>query len=464
MNWTIRDILASRYLTAKFFGNKNVLTQNIHSVIIDSRKIEAGSLFVAIEGERYDGHDFLDDVFAKGALAAIVSRDWWTNKRSESEDRAFVVVEDTLNTLQKMARNYKRRIAPKVIALTGSNGKTTTKEMIANVLDAAYKVHKTEGNLNNHIGVPLTLLAMQPGIEVAVVEMGTNHFGEIKKLCEIAEPEFGLITNIGRAHTEFLQDIDGVRRAKGEIFEAIAETGTACVYIDDPNVVQAARDAKIRKEVTYGFSAEAEIRGENLHLGDDGCARFEFSGKIFSIGVPGMHNAGNALAAIALAQLLKIDLDSTHQALARPVAVSGRMRRLEIGGRIVIDDAYNANPESTRAALDFLHTLPGSGARFAVLGDMLELGEQAVADHCSVLEYGLAYKNIAQILLHGTLMQQAFKKIKNRSNKIRLFKEKSKIAEYLFEASTIGDVVLVKGSRGAKMEEVLSDFEKLAGD
>ncbi|MFQ5629098.1 MAG: UDP-N-acetylmuramoyl-tripeptide--D-alanyl-D-alanine ligase [bacterium] len=461
MNWTISDILASEGFSAQFSGKKKRLKQDIHSIKIDSRKVADGDIFVAVKGERFDAHDFLDDVFANGALAAVVNTSWWRKHQSEMPDCAFLIVNDTLDALQKIARAYRRLLSPKIIALTGSNGKTTTKEMIANVLAMKYKFHKTEGNLNNHIGVPLTLLAMKPGVELAVVEMGTNHFGEIEKLCEIAEPDLGVITNIGKAHTEFLQDIDGVRRAKGELFEAIAETGAACVNIDDPNVVQAARDAKPRKEITYGFNAAADIRGENLHLGDDGCARFECENMKFRVGVPGLHNAGNALAVLALVRYFEIDFEIAQQKLNEPVAVSGRMRKLKIGGRIVIDDAYNANPESVRAAFEFLSAFLCAGARIAVLGDMLELGEQAIEDHRAVLEYGLAHDNIECIMVHGKLMSAAFKKLDGKRDRLIFFAEKSRIAHHLMKTTKSGDAILIKGSRGAKMEDVLAEFEKM---
>lgn len=457
MNWTYNDIVQNARIPLTWKGAEALLRQPVQRVCIDSRQVQPGDLFVAIKGERYDGHDFVAHAFQAGAGIALVQESWYAENKQHFPGQAFLITPDTLQALQEMATLYRRRVAPRVIGLTGTNGKTTTKEMMARVLATKYRVHKTTGNLNNHIGVPLTLLSMDEQTEVAVVEMGANHFGEIAALCRIAEPDIGLITNIGRGHTEFLQDVDGVRRAKGELFAAIAESGTACVNLDDPNVVRAAKESGVRRMVTYGFAPGADVQASALELDDTGCARFVLRGLQYRPGVPGLHNAGNALAALAVGTLLGVDLQACRAALAQTLAAGGRTQRLEIAGRIVIDDTYNANPESMRAALEFLQALPAAGRRFAVLGDMLELGEQQVEAHREVLAYA-AGSAIDAILVHGPLIQQAAEQL--TGSRIQIFGNKTDIADFLSENTRPGDVILAKGSRGSHMEDVLDGLTR----
>lgn len=461
MDWTLAELLERCNLPVEHISRKESLQEPVAGISIDSRRIGAGELFVAIRGEHFDGHDFVRDAFSKNASAAVVTREWFSGQAGREWIGAhnFIVVEDTLQALQHMARMYRRKINPVIVALTGTNGKTTTKEMIANVLATQCVVHKTSGNLNNHIGVPLTLLAMRPPVDVAVIEMGTNHFGEIAALCEIAEPDAGLITNIGRGHIEFFGDIAGVRKAKRELFEWVAQNGLAFVNLDDAQVKLAAGEAGIQKQVTWGFSQEAQIRGERLELDQQGFPVFQWNGQRIKVGVPGLHNAGNALAAIAVGTHFQIHAANIAAALQQPIDVSGRMRRLEVAGRIIIDDSYNANPESTRAALRFLKHFPATGQRYAILGDMFELGEAAPEAHREVLTFAIE-QEIEHIYLTGEQMQKAGSQIQAGASEVRAFSDKVEIAEKLIRESEPGDVILVKGSRGMKMEEVVQRFEE----
>ena len=459
MNWTLAEIIEASEIDIRFEGNADLLQQRVAAVTIDSRQVGPNHLFIAIKGDRFDGHDFLKDVFESKALAVVVEQDSWPKINDLPGSSAFLLVPDTLRALQEIAAAFARKINPKIVALTGSNGKTTTKEMIAQVLSLKYRVHKTQGNLNNHIGVPLTLLAMPQETELSVIEMGMNHLGEIARLCEIAPPDVGLITNIGKAHLEFLKNIDGVRRAKGEMFAALGGNDTAIINLDDQNVVLAAKERGVSKSLTYGFQAGAMIRGEQPWLDQFGCAQFKLFDKSVRVGVPGLHNASNALSALAVASYFDVDIDRAIVALSKPADVSGRMRRSEHAGRIVIDDSYNANPDSVRAALEFLAKLPVGGQRIAVLGDMLELGDQAMQAHGEVIAMGRAAQNIDHFIVHGPLFQQVCENNAAQNERIIFIEDKAEIARRLGEITQPGDVILVKGSRGLKMEEILVAFK-----
>ncbi|MDQ7051717.1 MAG: UDP-N-acetylmuramoyl-tripeptide--D-alanyl-D-alanine ligase [candidate division KSB1 bacterium] len=460
MNWSLQEVIDALPLRHRQIASGQVLAEAPAGVCIDSRQLQPGDVFVAIRGERHDGHAFVNDVFQKQALAAIVNEAWWQANHDRYIGRTILVVEDTLAALQTLANGYRRRIDPQVIGLTGTNGKTTTKELLARVLAQRYRVHKTAGNLNNHIGVPLTLLAMPADTEVAVVEMGTNHFGEIAALCNIAEPDYGLITNIGRGHTEFLYDLEGVRKAKQELFEFLADSGLAFVNADDPMVIKAAHAAGVRQRVTYGFEHEADVRGTDLQLDSRGNAHFKVDRREFIVGVPGLHNASNALAAVTLGRYFRVPEEDMVDALAQPVSeVSGRMRVWTLAGRTIIDDSYNANPESMRAALEFLQKIPASGRKFAVLGDMFELGDLRLQGHQEVLQTA-ASLGIHFVWATGEAMAEAFQEEGwHRHPGFRWFASRDELAAELINTSGSGDVLLIKGSRGMRMEELIQAMQ-----
>lgn len=456
--WTLRKVFAHWQCKSVYHGADAVLDAKIPGVSTDSRRLRKGDVFVALRGDHFDGHDFIEAALRAGALACFVEGTWWAKRREGPVAGNFIVVEDTLRALQDLGRTYRRFLDPRMIALTGTNGKTTTKEMIAAVLAQKWRVHKTEGNLNNHIGVPLTLLAMPEKTEIAVVEMGTNNFGEIATLCEIAEPEYGLITNIGRGHTEFFRDVAGVQRAKQELFDYLAETGLAVINQDDALVVEASQRAGIGKKHTYGFTGPADTRGDALQLNVHGHAEFMCEGRKVTVGTPGLHNAANALAAIAVGRLFQVPPEACARALARPLQISGRMILHEIAGRRIIDDTYNANPESMRAAIDYLAQMPHRGEKFAALGDMLELGGTALADHREVIQYALD-RGVREVFAFGPVMAEAVASFADSAGRVTHFALKEELAEELIKLSGAGDVILVKGSRGMRMEEVISALQ-----
>ncbi|MFN3630636.1 MAG: UDP-N-acetylmuramoyl-tripeptide--D-alanyl-D-alanine ligase, partial [Casimicrobiaceae bacterium] len=381
--------------------------QDFSAVGIDSRTIDAGALYVALSGARYDGHDFAAAAVAQGARGVLVAR-----PLELPAEITQWLAPDPLAALQALAQAHRRRLAgTTVVAITGSNGKTTTKALAASVLAAAYgeaAVHATRGNLNNHIGVPLTLLALRPMHRVAVVEMGMNHFDEIALLSRLAEPDCALITNAGPAHLEGVGSLEGVAKAKGEIFEGLRRGGVAILNRDDAYYAYWRVIAREYRQLSFGFSAPADASQVQGAL--DGCGGLEvrMGGAQVSIRPPlaGRHNASNVLAVAALAHSLGIDAETIRRGVETATIVGGRLERKRLGnGASVIDDSYNANPASMIAAIDVLACEPGR--RVLVIGDMAELGAYREQGHAEVARAALAAP-LAAIHAVGPSMAKAF--------------------------------------------------------
>lgn len=411
----------------------------------DSRRVAPGSWFVALAGDKFDGHDFLGMVAAAGAAGAIVSREapaGWSG--------GLVRVADTLVALQDLARHARSRVAGPVVGITGSAGKTSTRVMVVEVLRALGAVHHTQGNLNNHIGLPLTLCATPPDADVVVVELGMNHLGEIALLQGIARPTVRLVTNVGAAHVEGCGSLDGVARAKQELFDGAEPGDVICLNVDDARVAAMPLPPGVRV-VTYGAAEGATIRltdvavdGERLQTRlrietPDGTVRA-------TLEVPGAHLAINAAAATAVAWALRVPVETIGPALSRFVPEGMRNRVEDLGGVAVLDDAYNANPVSMVAALRTLAAL--RGRRVAVLGDMLELGAEEAAAHAGVLAEAQAL-GLDAVWVSGPRMAAA------APAGVRVFADVEALAEALAAEVRPGDAVLVKGSRGARMERVV---------
>ena len=363
-------------------GNIDALPERL-GVFTDSRRPIKSGLFIPIVGERFDGHDFLLETIKNGASAAL-----WQADRPIPEavpaDFPLFLVDDTLKALQALATLRRRKINPVVVAVTGSNGKTTTKDIIARVVGTAYRTHRTRGNLNNHIGVPLTLLAMPDDCEVCVVEMGMNHFGEIAALSKIAEPDVAVITNIGESHIEFLGSRAGIARAKMEITEGMTKEGALIIDGDEPLLTPARGYSGTL--VRCGFGPDNDYRIENLELSVSGAA-FRVNGAAYEISLIGRHNVKNAVYAIAVAERLKINQKRITEALSDLRITGMRLERLPgPNGSLLINDAYNASPTSMKAALETLADLPGYPHKVAVLGDMYELGKDERELHAKVAE------------------------------------------------------------------------------
>jgi UDP-N-acetylmuramoyl-tripeptide--D-alanyl-D-alanine ligase len=430
----------------------------IGGVSTDTRTLQPGELFVAIRGPRYDGHDFLDQAVARGAAALLVSR-----SAGAHPEIPRIEVDETIVALGEIARGYRHRFHGPVIAITGSNGKTTTKEMCGEILRAAgVRTRRSPGNLNNAIGLPLSILALQEGDEVLVVELGMNQPGEIDALGRIAEPNVGAITQIAPAHLERLGSIDDVARAKAELLGRIAEDGTAVLSVDDPRVVREAARFPVRK-IWFGEDERADFRGEDIRSEGSGTSfrlRTPLGEIEARIALPGRHLVGLGLCAAACAfatgRLARADLSSIAAGLASFTGVPGRLRLVRCAsGLVVLDDTYNANPASCAAALHTLREIAGGGRAVAVLGDMLELGEAEGSLHAEAGEVA-ARVGIDLLLAVGPRSARTAEVASAHGvPHVELAADADEAAGRLEELVQPGDTVLVKGSRGMRMERAL---------
>lgn len=420
----------------------------ITGVSIDTRTLRPGNLFVALQGENSDGHDYVVQALEKGACAALVSR---TYAAAHSDSLRLIPVNNPLIALQHIAFSYRQQFKGYVIAITGSNGKTTTKEMVAQLLSRKYRIHKTEGNLNNHIGVPLTILHCPNNADMMVIEMGMNHPGEIKALCAIAKPTHGIITNVGRGHLGFFKSIAAIGRAKAELLDALKESGVAFINGDDPCLVKYRHVAA--RTVLFGFGKNNQIHAEKMQNPLGQPAMIVDSTEV-RLNIPGSHQLYNALAAIAIGRELKISLSDMVQALSLFHSCKQRMEKIEIKEIQILNDAYNANPDSVLAALDTLSEIPAK-RHIAILGDMLELGEFSEDEHVFIAK-AIKKRKIDVFWGVGPQMKHTFKQLlSNGSFKCIHFNDTKKLMVQLSDQFKPGDAVLIKGSRGMHMENVV---------
>jgi UDP-N-acetylmuramoyl-tripeptide--D-alanyl-D-alanine ligase len=424
------------------------------AVSTDSRSTAPGELFVALRGERFDGHSFVGAAFRRGARAALIEV---LPGGDLPQGGSLVVVPDTLRALGALAGRYRRRFTIPVVAIAGSNGKTTTKEMAAAVLRAKFRVLSSEGNFNNEVGVPLTLFRLRDDHEIAVVELGTNHPGELARLCRITGPTHGLVTNIGREHLEFFETLAGVAREEGTLFRAIRARGTAIVNADDSEVMELAKGA--RKRMTYGFERRARVTGRSRVIADNGCVTFTLRpgpgrrGTTIRLAIPGEHNADNALAAAAVGVTFGVAAGDIKKALEGFNAIGKRMEVAEVAGITILNDTYNANPDSVRAALRTLASVHVAGKRIAVLADMKELGNHSALEHTRAGDEA-ARLGIDYMLTFG---EAAGRAAPERASMVTFrYDQKNMLAEELVELVAPGDAVLIKGSRSMRMEDVVT--------
>lgn len=424
----------------------------VTGISTDSRTVQAGELFVPLRGEKFDGHDFLAQAVRRGAAACL----------SEEVIAGFPVpviqVTDTLRALGDLAAACRSEFAGPVTAVTGSSGKTTTKEMLAAILSETAPGLKTEGNFNNLVGLPLTLFRLLPKHRWAVLEMGMSARGEIARLAEIAQPSIGVITNVGPAHLETLHGLDGVARAKGELFAALPAGGTAVINADDERVVQIPV-ANGARRLFYGFSPQAEVRAEAVAVtGASVSFRLILPTGAWPVqlAVAGRHNVSNALAAAAAAAALAIPAEIIVKGLESFRGGRGRMEVIELGnGAVLIEDTYNANPLSVGAALMALDEMGVAGRRIAVLGDMLELGAEAASLHRQV--GAEASQRCDFLFLLGAMATETAAGARQQgmaANRIQIVASHDEAAERLRALLQPGDRLLVKGSRGMQMEKV----------
>ena len=424
---------------------------------IDSRTVGLGQVFFAVKGERLDGHDYVDSALKSGAVAAVVRTDQLDRY---SDKTRLLPVDDTLVALQTLATAVRRVWGKPLVGVTGSAGKTTTKEAIAHVLAAHFRVLKSEGNFNNHFGLPLMLLKLEPEHDVAVIEMGMSHAGEIRALAKIAQPEIGVVTNVAPVHLEFFDSIAGIARAKYELVESLPASGTAVLNADDEYVSQFGRDFK-GKVITYGTSATADVRAEHVESCGAKGSRFDVvtsSGREPArLPLVGEHNVLNALAAVSVAAARGMKLSDAVSALSTLMPADKRGQVLQLGNITVVNDCYNSNPKALNAMIDALAVMKGK-RRIVVAGEMLELGPAAEEMHRAAGRHA-AEKKIDIVLGVRGLAQAMVEGAKQSGAAAEFVATPEAAGEWLAREARDGDVVLLKASRGVKLEKALDTWK-----
>lgn len=438
-------------------GNNNY---PVKGITIDSRKVSQDDLFIAIKGKSLDGHNFIKEAFENGATS-IVSK----NLCSECKAVNQIIVSNTTKALGDIAMYYRKKFNPTVIAITGSNGKTTTKEMLGAILKSKLNIVKAPNSFNNDIGVPLTVLRLTNDTRALIVEMEMNEIGGTRRLCDIARPEIGVITNIGDTHLEFMHSRDGVAQEKSELFEAISGNGIAILNSDDIMVMNIGEKFNFKQKITFGIKNKAEIYANQIINKKEQGTEFLLNSKYqVKLSIPGIYNIYNALAATCVAQAMDADFTDIVSSLESFKLTMMRMEKLNINGIEIINDAYNANPQSMMASLETFVGFSSKGRKVVILGDMLELGEKSSELH----------KNLGKNLPDGinilvTVGEQAkyiaeeAKKVGKTLDMILTYTDPLEAGNKLVDIIRNTDKILIKGSRAVKMEEIINKLEAYYG-
>lgn len=452
-NMTLENIASC--CNGTYFGDESKKQTEVSGIVIDSRKVTEGCLFIPIRGEKVDGHSFIPAVMEAGALACL------SEERLEDARGPYILVDSTPEAMKKIAAFYRQSLDITVVGITGSVGKTSTKEMIASVLKEKYRVHKTAGNFNNEIGLPLTVFDLTEEHEVAVLEMGISDFGEMHRLAAIANPDICVITNIGFCHLENLKTRDGILKAKTEVFEHMHGQGTVILNGDDDKL-SSVREVNGKAPVFYGktqgdaYASQIEISGMEgirmqLHLGEEV--------QQVMIPVPGEHNIYNALAAACVGRALGMTMGEICRGIETAETISGRNNLIQVHGMTVIDDCYNANPVSMRSSIDVLSQ--ASGRKVAVLGDMGELGTNEKELHYGVGEY-IAEKQIDILYCAGVLSAEIARAAKSNPRcEVHHYDTREELMRELLLAVREGDTVLVKASHFMEFPKIVEALENL---
>lgn len=440
-----------------YHGTEETAEREVSSITTDSRQAAEGCLFVAVKGERVDGHDFIPSVFEKGALCVIAEHE------PEAADGAWIQVESSLQAIKDMAEFYRQQLAVRVVGITGSVGKTSTKEVIASVLSEKYHVLKTLGNFNNELGLPLTVFRLREEHQVAVLEMGISDFGEMHRLSKIARPDVCVMTNIGQCHLEFLKDRDGILRAKSEIFDYLAEDGTVILNGDDDKL-STIKEVKGIRPVFFGVESGREIYADEIepkglkgircriHVGEESISVL--------IPIPGYHMVLNALAAAAVGLTMGLTMEQIRAGIEKLQSLGGRFHIIEKGNMLIIDDCYNANPVSMKASLDVLKD--AEHRKVAILGDMFELGENAAELHASVGCHA-AENEIDLLICVGDasrhMAEAAFQT--GGCGEVLQVPTLAALLEVLPRLIQEDDTILVKASHGMHFEKVVERLQEI---
>ncbi|MCX6151656.1 MAG: UDP-N-acetylmuramoyl-tripeptide--D-alanyl-D-alanine ligase [Ignavibacteriales bacterium] len=427
------------------------------SVSTDTRTIKKNSVYVALKGKKFDGHTFVNQAIEKGANAIIINKN--KLKDFDKVEVTIITVKDTKKSYGDLARIWRSKLTGKIIGITGSNGKTSTKEMLAKIFEQNYSVCKTLANNNNQIGVPLTIFSANNNHDFIVLEMGTNHFGEIEFIAKIAKPDIALITNIGDSHLEYFKNQDGVAKEKLALFhETINAGGKVFVNTDDQSLKR--KTKSLKNKITFGFNGSPDVKGKILGLTEDGRPKIQITFKSnkfeVALGVCGLPNAKNFLAATAIALFTGIPKTDIKKAASKLCAVDNRLNVIKKKNFILINDTYNANPESMKAAFEFMASLK-TERRIAVLGNMFELGERAIEAHQSLAVH-LKRNKINEVYSIGNLMKHLDDELKKTKIISRHFRNRKSLEQFLTNRNYDNSIVLVKGSHGMKMEEFLQAF------
>ena len=443
------------FCKGKVVGNPQKIVSNI---TIDSRKVIEGSMYVAIKGERVDGHKFVKDTFEKGAVCALV-------EQVPETEGTYILVESTLQAIKDIAEGYRKTLKAKVVGITGSVGKTSTKEMVASILEQKYKVTKTLGNFNNEIGLPLTVFRIQEDDDIAILEMGISDFGEMSRLTKIARPDICIITNIGQCHLENLGDRDGVLRAKSEIFEGLKENGIVILNGEDDKLhtIKEVRGIKPKffglKENGENFAVAKNIVDKGME-GTELTISYQDGDRIDAlIPIAGGHMVYNALAGAIAGKVLGLTLEEIKAGIESYQSISGRNNTIRTENFTILDDCYNANPMSMKAAIDIISK--SKGRKVAVLGDMFELGEDELKLHGEVGAH--AGKNQIDLLICvGERSKSMAEEARKYTNNVVLhYQDREEVITRISSLLRKGDTILVKASHGMGFDKIVEHLEKL---
>ena len=450
-NFTVREIVEAS--GGQFFGDEEILSKEVETISTDSRKAGKGSVFAAIVGERVDGHSFIPQCIEIGAICSIC-------ERTPTDDSAHILVENTPEALIKIAESYRKKFNIPFVGISGSVGKTSTKEIIASVLSEHFHTHKTQGNFNNALGVPITLFALEETHTAAVIEMGISDFGEMSVLANMAKPDIAVLTNVGKCHLENLKDLDGVLKAKTEMLKFLKKGGTVVLNGDDENL----RKAEIpegAKVICYGIGENNDIFATDIKSDNETFTDFtvhtknsEFKARIHNLG---NHMVQNALAAVAVGEELGLTNEEIIEGLNNYRTIGGRANIIKTENLTIIDDCYNANPESMKASLKTLSAF--DGRRVALLGDMKELGEKAPEFHYEIGELAAELK-LDLIIAVGDLSLEMYKAARKHID-AEWYQSIEEAKLYMYDMLTIGDTVLVKASHSMNFAELVEQIKNL---
>ncbi|AIK36805.1 MULTISPECIES: UDP-N-acetylmuramoyl-tripeptide--D-alanyl-D-alanine ligase [Bacillus] len=433
------------------------VNETVQGVSIDTRKITTGNLYIPIQGDRFDGHSFVEKAIENGAVATL----WKKNVQNPPVNIPVIFVEDTLEALQTLAKSYRDQLDVKVIGVTGSNGKTSTKDIVTSLLATKFKVQKTEGNFNNHIGLPLTILSLEENTEMAVLEMGMSSRGEIEFLSKLARPNAAIITNIGEAHLMDLGSRDAIAEAKLEIVTGLQDGGVFVYNGDEPLLTNRVPSMNLAAEtITFGDARANNYYPTSVTLQATG-TYFKMNQDeniVFYLPVLGKHNVYNTLASMAIAKYFGVTWEEMKQGLVTLQMTGMRMEIVKTeNGLTIINDAYNASPTAMEAAFHLMNGLDGFSKKIVVLGDMLELGDQEVQFHYEVGKL-IDPARISYVFTYGRLGAQIAEgaKINFPNERVKVYDNKEELVKNLQAIVDVKDVVLVKASRGMKLEEVIT--------